>query len=80
METCPHCTYEFEVELVTGTEDYTEYNFRCPSCDRRFTVENLPRLVWRLDTYSKRYYSTLIHRYKKIEAPEFVKWDYHDKN
>jgi hypothetical protein len=78
-ETCPHCGLTFEGEFPSWiSADAPEYCFCCPDCSRNFDVENLPRIVWKLDAYSGTWHTSLVHRYTKIDNVTTRPFDYFD--
>jgi transcription elongation factor Elf1 len=77
-ETCPHCNHTFEGTFPSWiSPDAPEFHFACASCCRYFDVENLPRIVWRLDAYSGTWHTSLVHRYTKIDNVSIRKFDYY---
>ncbi len=77
-ETCPSCKHSWEGEFptwISHTEDV--YHFACQACNHYFDVENNPKIVWKLDPYSKTWYTTLVHKYTKLDEST-RKFEYYD--
>lgn len=77
-EDCDWCEKPYDVEVPVLWQDIPQYVFTCPHCQIDNAVENLPRIAWKLDTYSKTWYTTLVHRYTKIDNETTMRFDYYD--
>ncbi len=76
-EQCKGCKVEFKAQGPADWEKYQTWYLSCPRCGWGDTYENNPKIVWRLDEYSKNWYTTLVHRFTPLDE-KTLRFEYFD--
>jgi len=76
-EQCKGCKAVFKVQGADDWEKHPTWYLTCPHCGWSDAYENNPKTVWRLDEYSRSWYTTLVHRYTPLDE-RTLKFEYYD--